>query len=53
MTKKGKRALNVIQNTISFKEGKYETRLLFKEDRVNLPNNRQLAVQRLRSLKKS
>ena len=43
----------MLQNTISFKEGKYESRLLWKEDRVNLPNNRQLAVQRLQSLEKS
>ena len=53
MTKYEKRALNMLQNTISFKEGKYESRLLWKEDRVNLPNNRQLAVQRLQSLEKS
>ena len=52
MTKDGKRALNILQNTISFKEGKYETGLLWKEDRVNLPNNRELAAQRLRSLEK-
>ena len=52
MTKYEKRALNMLQNTISFKEGKYESRLLWKEDRVNLPNNRQLAVQRLQSLEK-
>ena len=52
MTKDEKRALNILQDTISFKEGKYETRLLWKEDIVNLPNNRQLAVQRLQSLEK-
>ena len=52
MTKGEKRALNILQNTISFKEGKYETGLLWKEYRVNLPNNRQLAVQRLQSLEK-
>ena len=47
MTKDEKRAFNILQNTISFKEGKYETGLLWKDDKVNLPNNRQLAVQRL------
>ena len=52
MTKDEKMALNILQNTISFKEGEYETGLLWREDRVNLPNNRQLAVQRLQSLKK-
>ena len=52
MTKYEKRALNMLQNTISFKEGKYESRLLWKEDRVNLLNNRQLAVQKLQSLEK-
>ena len=41
-----------MQNTISFKEGKYETGLLWREDKVNLPKNRQLAVQRLQSLEK-
>ena len=52
MTKDEKRIFNIFQNTISFKEGKYETGLLWKDDRVNLPNNRQLAVQRLLSLEK-
>ena len=52
MTKDGKRALNILQNTISFKEGKYETGFLWKDDRVNLPNNGELAAQRLRSLEK-
>ena len=41
-----------MQNNISFKEGKYETGLLWREDKVNLPKNRQLAVQRLQSLEK-
>ena len=52
MTKDEKMALNILQNTISFKEGEYETGLLWREDRVNLPNNRQLTVQRLQSLEK-
>ena len=52
MTKDEKRALNILQNTISFKEGKHETRPLWRQDKVNLPNNRQLAVQRLQSLEK-
>ena len=52
MTKDEKRALNILQSTISFKEGKYETGLSWKEYRVNLWNNRQLAVQRLQSLEK-
>ena len=52
MTKDEKMAVNILQNTISFKKGEYETGLLWREDRVNLPNNRQLAVQRLHSLKK-
>ena len=52
VTKDEKRALNILQNTISFKEGKYKTGLLWREDKVNLPNNRQLAVQSLQSLEK-
>ena len=52
MTKDEKRALNILQKTISLKEGKYETGLLWREDKVNLPNNRQLTVQRLQSLEK-
>ena len=47
MTKDEKRALNSL-----FKEEKCETGLLWREDRVNLPNNRQLTVQRLQSLEK-
>ena len=52
MTKDEKRAINILQNTISFKEGKYKTELLRRRDRVNLPSNRQLAIQRLQSLEK-
>ena len=52
MTKDEERALNILPKTISFKEGKYETWLLWREDKVNLPNNRQLAVQRLPTLEK-
>ena len=52
MTKDEKRTVNILQNTISFKEGKYETELLKRKDRVNLLSNRQLAVQRLQSLEK-
>ena len=52
MTKDEKRALNILQNTVSFKGGKYKTGLLWGEDRVHLPNNRQLAEQRLQSLEK-
>ena len=35
MTKDEKRALNILRKSISFKEGKYEIGLLWKEDRVN------------------
>ena len=52
MTKDEKRALNILQNTILFKEGRYGTGLLWKDDKVNLSNNRELAVQRLRPLEK-
>ena len=41
-----------MQNTISFKEGKYENGLLWREDKVNLLNNRQSVVQRSQSLEK-
>ena len=53
MTKDEKRALNILRKSISFKEGKYEIGLLWKEDRVNLTNNRQLVVRRLQLLEKS
>ena len=52
MTKDEKRSLNILQNTISFIEGKYKTGILWRENKVNLPNNRQFAVQRLQSLEK-
>ena len=52
ITNNEKRTLNIFQNTISFKEGKYKTGLLWRGDEVNLRNNRQLAVQRLQSLEK-
>ena len=52
ITKDEKWALNILQNTVSFKGGKYKTGLLWGDDRVNLPNNRQLAEQRLQSLEK-
>ena len=35
------------------KEGHYETGLLWKEDKPNLPYNRQLAVQQLKIWKKN
>ena len=45
MRKDQKRSLNILQNTISFIEGKYKTGILWRENKVNLPNNRQFAVQ--------
>ena len=53
MTKDEERALNILQNTISFKEGNYETRLIWREDKINFSNNSELAVQELQSLEQS
>ena len=47
MTKDEKRAFNIL-----FKEENCETGLLWREDRVNLPSNRQLTAQRLQALEK-
>ena len=53
MTKDEERALNILQNTISFKEGNYETRLIWREDKINFSDNSELAVQELQSLEQS
>ena len=53
MTKDEERALNILQNTISFKEGNYDTRLIWREDKINFSNNSELAVQELQSLEQS
>ena len=37
MTKDEERALNILQNTILFKEGNYETRLIWREDKIIFP----------------
>ena len=47
MTKDEKRTFNIL-----FKEENCETGLLWREDRVNLPSNRQLTAQRLQALEK-
>ena len=49
MKKDEERALNILQNTSFFTEGKYGTRFLWRDDKANLCNKRELAVQKLHS----
>ena len=51
LRKEEKRAVSISENTTVLKDEYYETGLLCKEDKPNLPYNRQLAVQRLQNLK--
>ena len=53
LTKEKKRVISILEDTAVLKEGHYETGLLWKEDKPNLPYNRQLAVQQLKIWKKN
>ena len=52
MTKNKKRALSILKNTTTLKDGRYQIRLFWKEDIVNLPYNRNLAEKRLEGIKR-
>lgn len=51
MSVEDKRAMKVIEDTISKEEGHYQMGLLWKKENPQLPYNRMLAEARLRSLK--
>ena len=53
MTKNKKRALSILKNTTTLKDGRYQIGLFWKEDIVNLPYNRNLAEKRLEGIKRS
>ena len=52
MTKDEKISLTILESTNNFKDGRYEVGLLWKEDIVNLPYNRNLPVKRLERIEK-
>ena len=52
MSKDEKRAMSILQTSTVLKNQRYEIPLLWKEDHPKLPNNKELALQRLYSLEK-
>ena len=52
MSKDEKRAMSILQTSTVLKDQTYEIPLLWKEDHPKLPNNKELALQRLYSLEK-
>ena len=50
LTKEEKQAVSILVDTTILQDRRYEIGLLWKEDKPNLPYNRQLAVQRLRNM---
>ena len=52
MSKDEKRAMSILQASTVLKNQRYEIPLLWKEDPPKLPNNKELALQRLYSLEK-
>ena len=52
MPKNEKRAMSILQASTVLKNQRYEIPLLWKEDPPKLPNNKELALQRLYSLEK-
>ena len=46
------RALEILENTTKFKNGHFEVGLLWRDELPRLPNNRDLAVTRFKSLEK-
>ena len=50
MSKDEKRAMSILQTSTVLKNQRYEIPLLWKEDHLKLPNNKELALQRLYSL---
>ena len=54
MSKDEKRAMSILQTSTVLKNQRYEIPLLWKEDLPKLPNNKELALQRLeKKLQKS
>lgn len=45
-------AEQVLKSTLTFKDGHWEVGLLWKNDKIHLPNNREDALNRLKSLQK-
>ena len=52
MPKNEERAMSILQASTVLKNERYEIPLLWKEDHPRLPNNKELALQRLYSLEK-
>ena len=52
MSKDEKQAMSILQTSTVLKNQRYEVPLLWKEDHPKLPNNKELALQRLYSLGK-
>ena len=52
MSEDEKRAMSILQTSTVLKNQRYEIPLLWKEDHPKLPNNKELALQRLYSLEK-
>ena len=44
------RAVTILENTTTFKNVHFETGLLWKDDHLILPNNRDMAVKRFKAL---
>ena len=47
LSKDEKRALEILEQTKTKKQGKYEVGILWKDDNPSLPNNRALAIARM------
>ena len=47
LSKDEKRALEILEQTTTKKQGKYEVGILWKDDNPSLPNNRALAIARM------
>ncbi|XP_028417981.1 uncharacterized protein LOC114542688 [Dendronephthya gigantea] len=52
LSREDRRFLEIVKNGICHQDGKYEIPLPFKDQTAKLPNNRSMAVNRLRPLKK-
>jgi len=52
MTKDEKKALSTLENTIQFTNGHYEVGMLWKHQDKQLVNNKQVALERLKSLER-
>ena len=52
LSQEDRRAVNILEKTTKLTDGHYETGLLWKNEQVKLPNNRQEAERRLYSLRR-